>query len=59
MFNKLKEHLKAMFEGNRCRFRDECKHYQLGSTVCNNWYERFVNSDGSAYCGTYRELENR
>ncbi len=57
MFNKLKEQLKVMFEGNRCRFRKECKHYQLGSTICNNWYERFP-TDGSSYCGTYRELDN-
>ncbi len=58
MFNKLKEYLKAMFEGNRCRFRDECKHYQLGSVICNKLLKRFPN-ESSSYCGTYRELENR
>lgn len=57
MFNKLKEQLKAIFEGNRCRFRKGCKHYQLGSAVCNSLLKRFPTGD-RAYCGKYRELEN-
>ncbi len=58
MFNKLKEHLKAMFEGNRCRFRKWCIHYQDDSECCNNLFARFPADDGSAYCGKYRELDN-
>jgi len=57
MFNKLKEHLKAMLEGNRCRFSRECEHYRLDSTCCNDWLTRFPNDDGS-YCGKYRKLDD-
>ena len=57
MFNKLKEHLKAMFEGNRCRFRKWCIHYQDDSAVCNNLLKWFPN-ESSSYCGAYRKLEN-
>ncbi len=58
MFNKLKEYLKVMFEGKRCRFGEGCKHYRLDSECCNNWDIRFPDIIGS-YCGTYRELEDR
>ena len=57
MFKKLKEHLKAMFEGNRCRFSKRCKHYRLDSECCNNLFARFPADDGSSYCGKYREFE--
>ncbi len=56
MFYKLMEHLKVIFEGNRCRFRKECMHYQIDSAVCNNLLKRFPTYD-KAYCGTYRKLE--
>ncbi len=57
MFNKLKEHLKAMFEGNRCRFNKGCEHYRLDSKCCNNWDIRFPDIIGS-YCGTYRWFDS-
>ena len=50
MFHKLREQLKVMFEGDRCRFRKECGHYRLDAVTCNN--------EGSSHCGKYRELEN-
>ena len=56
MFNKLKEQLKVMFEGNRCRFRKACKLYRKRSAACNSWIERFPDYD-KAYCGKYRELD--
>ena len=57
MFNKLKEHLKVMFEGNRCRFNKRCKQYRLDSACCNNWDTRFPDIIGS-YCGTYRWFDS-
>ncbi len=54
MFNKLREHLKAIFEGNRCRFNKGCKHYRRFSYCCNRWDERIL----SEYYGTYRKLED-
>jgi len=58
MFNKLKEHLKAMFEGNRCRFRKGCKYYRKNSECCNNLFARFPNDDGSSYYGIYRWFDS-
>jgi len=55
MFNKLKEQLKVMFEGNRCRFKKGCNLYKKNSVTCNNWYARFLGD--KAYCGTYRKIE--
>ena len=57
MFNKLREHLRAIFEGNRCRFRRQCGHYREASKCCNNWNERFDDPIyGKSYCPTYRKI---
>ena len=50
MFNKLREQLKVMFEGNRCRFSKECGHYRLDAVTCNN--------EGNSHCGRYRWFDS-
>jgi len=57
MFNKLREHLKAIFEGDRCRFSKECELYKEDGAVCNSWVERLPTGN-EAYYGRYRELGN-
>ena len=56
MFKKLREYIKAIFEGKRCRFSKECELYNKDNAVCNDWVKRFPTHD-KVYCGRYRELE--